>query len=388
MEQYHIVTYSAGEDILTINWSDGHISTYYYIYLRDNCPSVENIHENGQKITETADIDPLIKPAVVTLLQENHINIIWEQDGHHSQFSARWLHNHCLSRQEIEKRESRNSLLEPVELWDGTLNIGVPLADYHQVSTDEISLTVWLEYIRRYGFAVLNDVPVNNNAVCEVARLFGYVRETNYGRSFQERTVLRPGNLACSSRALSPRTENPYRNPTPTLQLLHCMQNSVQGGDVIVVDGFKVASDFRKRYPELFELLSSIPVSFRFRDSGHWIERKTTIIGLGPEKEICAIRFNNRSIQPFEIEGHLIPQFYKAYQTFSRMLEDENYQVKFKMKPGDLFIADNERVLHGRTSFNSKEGKRYLQGTYADRDGLLSKLRMLKIAQTYPSYED
>ena len=78
------------------------------------------------------------------------------------------------------------------------------------------------------------------------------------------------------------------------------------------------------------------------------------------------------------MDNELIPQFYRAYQTFARMLDDPAYQVRFKMIPGQLFIADNERILHGRTSFDRKEGKRHLQGTYADRDGLLSKLRILK----------
>ncbi|WP_316836073.1 TauD/TfdA family dioxygenase [Pedobacter nutrimenti] len=381
MDKYSIVSYSEVKNALTIQWKDGHASIFYYIYLRDNCPSAKNIHENGQKITETAHLDADIRPAHIELVQNDTINILWEQDGHQSEFPARWLRNHCLSKQEIEKREMKNRLFDPIELWDNTLGIGVPQAEYQQIIEDDISLTVWLEYIRRYGFAVLNNVPVQNGAVAEVACLFGYVRETNYGRIYNDKTSLHPNNLTYTSLALSPRTENPYRDPVPTLQLLHCLHNQVQGGDTIVVDGFKVAAAFRIKYPYLFELLSTVLVNFRFRDKEHWIERKATIIGLDSQKEVHSLRFNNRAIQPFEIENQLIPLFYKAYQTFARMLDDPTFQVKFKMMPGQLFIADNERILHGRTSFDSKQGKRHLQGTYADRDGLLSKLRMLKKKQ-------
>ncbi|MBB6274122.1 gamma-butyrobetaine dioxygenase [Pedobacter cryoconitis] len=347
MEKYSIISYLADKDALTVQWADGHTSVFYYIYLRDNCPSLQNIHENGQKITETAQLDPDIRPAYTELIKNETIapydflTIVWERDGHESNFSAGWLRDHCLSKQEIEKRKARNELFEPIELWDSTLGIGVPQAEYHQVNEDKTSLTVWLEYVRRYGFAVLN-------------------------------------NLASTSLALSPRTDNPYRDPAPTLQLLHCLQNEVQGGDTIVADGFKVATMLRTAHPGLFELLSTIPVNFRFRDKDHWIERKVTIIGLNPQKELHSLRFNNRSIQAFEMDNELIPQFYRAYQTFARMLDDPAYQVRFKMIPGQLFIADNERILHGRTSFDRKEGKRHLQGTYADRDGLLSKLRILK----------
>ncbi|MEZ5593155.1 MAG: hypothetical protein R3F53_21585 [Gammaproteobacteria bacterium] len=31
---------------------------------------------------------------------------------------------------------------------------------------------------------------------------------------------------------------NPYRDPTPGLQLLHCLANDAEGGDSVVVDGF------------------------------------------------------------------------------------------------------------------------------------------------------
>jgi alpha-ketoglutarate-dependent taurine dioxygenase len=50
--------------------------------------------------------------------------------------------------------------------------------------------------------------------------------------------------------------------------------------------------------------------------------------------------------------------------------------VRFKLEPGDLFLVDNLRVLHGRTGF-SAAGQRHLQGCYADRDSLYSRLAVL-----------
>ena len=76
--------------------------------------------------------------------------------------------------------------------------------------------------------------------------------------------------------------------------------------------------------------------------------------------------------------------FYDAYQTFASMLESPEFQVRFKLDPGDLYIVDNTRVLHGRTKFSSG-GKRHLQGCYADRDALLSRLRVLSIGDVIPS---
>jgi gamma-butyrobetaine dioxygenase len=58
------------------------------------------------------------------------------------------------------------------------------------------------------------------------------------------------------------------------------------------------------------------------------------------------------------------------------MLEEPRYRIQFKLEPGDLFIVDNLRVLHGRTGY-CESGERHLQGCYADRDGLRSKLAVL-----------
>ena len=51
--------------------------------------------------------------------------------------------------------------------------------------------------------------------------------------------------------------------------------------------------------------------------------------------------------------------------------------------PGDLFMMDNHRLLHGRTSYNPNEGKRYLQGCYIDYDSSEGKLRHLKRSFDY-----
>ena len=66
----------------------------------------------------------------------------------------------------------------------------------------------------------------------------------------------------------------------------------------------------------------------------------------------------------------------QPYRTFGLMLESPEFQVRFKLDVGDLYIVDNTRVMHGRTAY-SGEGNRHLQGCYADRDGLYSRLDVL-----------
>ena len=52
--------------------------------------------------------------------------------------------------------------------------------------------------------------------------------------------------------------------------------------------------------------------------------------------------------------------------------------INFRLPEGGLIIMDNYRLLHGRTSFNTSEGSRFLQGLYIDHDSIESKYKILK----------
>jgi len=89
------------------------------------------------------------------------------------------------------------------------------------------------------------------------------------------------------------------------------------------------------------------------------------------------LRFNSRSLQSPCMPAPELAAWYDAYLRFGRMLEHERFQVRLRLEPGDLFIVDNRRVLHGRAPYAASAGERHLQGCYADIDGLRSTLAVL-----------
>jgi len=147
----------------------------------------------------------------------------------------------------------------------------------------------------------------------------------------------------------------------------------------VVVDGFKVAERLQQEFPEGFNLLARYPARFEYAGSkGVRLRAKRPIIELGPDGELIAIRFNNRSAAPFtDVPYDDMERFYAAYRRFAELIEDPAMAVSFKLQPGELFIVDNTRVLHARKSFSSS-GTRWLQGCYADKDGLLSTLAAIE----------
>ena len=131
------------------------------------------------------------------------------------------------------------------ETWDALLGARLPVGDFAAVVASRTALRSWLHAVRRYGVAKLTGGPVESGAVYGVAALFGYVRETNYGRHFEVRSQADPSNLAYTDLGLQAHTDNPYRDPVPTLQILYCLANAAEGGENLVVDGFRVAQRLR-----------------------------------------------------------------------------------------------------------------------------------------------
>jgi gamma-butyrobetaine dioxygenase len=302
--------------------------------------------------------------------------VTFSPEGRSVDFPLGWLKRHAYD--EPPRREA-GWCDGSVERWDASLGSRVPAIAWRDAVADRHALGRWLGGVRRFGFAVMTDVPRRSGFVCEVAALFGYVRETNYGRWFDVRAEVNPSNLAYTNLGLQPHTDNPYRDPVPTLQLLACLENTVDGGESAVVDGFKVVERLKSEEDRFFDVLCRIPARFEYAGSpGVRLRAKRPIIELGPDGELLAIRFNNRSLAPVtDGRYHDMILFYSAYRRFAELIEDERMAVTFKLQPGELFIVDNMRVLHARRAF-SGAGSRWLQGCYADKDGLLSTLAAIE----------
>ncbi len=367
-----------GPRTLQVTWADGKVGEFHYVWLRDNCPALRH-PGNGQRISAVTDFPLDVAPADVRLEEDGTVSVRWSFDHHVSRFRADWLREHVRAKKRHTETESPSAALRTwtAEDWAD----GLPALNYGEFMHNDEALQGWLAAVRAYGFAVLEDVPVTPGFVLKIVARFGYVRQTNYGRIFDEHVLEEPNNLAFTNLWLRPHTDNPYRDPVPSLQLMHCIENAAddaEGGRTTLTDGFRVAGDLRRRAPELFSLLATLPVRFTFADRDTVLSASRPLIELDPRSgNVQGVCFNHRSTEPFDVPDDLMIPFYEAYRTFAAMLEDPHYHIQFPMRPGTLYIVDNRRVLHGRTAC-SNGCRRHVQGCYADRDGLLSKLAVLE----------
>jgi gamma-butyrobetaine hydroxylase len=351
---------------ISLAWPDGLRREFPFAWLRDNCSCALCRHPgSGQRLLEPSAIPLDIHPSELRF-DHDCLLVAWAPDGHASSYAGGWL-----------RRSARTVRPEGPRLWDAGIAGELPLAEHAAVVGDPEQLRRWLESVDALGFGVLVGVPIESGEVARVAELFGHVRVTNYGRVFDVRSVVEPANLAYTALGLGPHTDNPYRDPVPTLQLLHCLSSSAAGGENTLVDGFCVAEALRADAPADFALLAGQCVTFAYRDEGAELSASAPLIELDPHGAVRALRFNSRSLQSPCMPAPELAAWYDAYLRFGRMLEHERFQVRLRLEPGDLFIVDNRRVLHGRAPYAASAGERHLQGCYADIDGLRSTLAVL-----------
>ncbi|MBI2719325.1 MAG: gamma-butyrobetaine dioxygenase [Rhizobiales bacterium] len=355
---------------------EGRPRRFHALWLRDNAPDAETRSPgNGQRLITVLDIPAATRIASAQLSGDGLV-VRFEPEGKTVTYDLGWLTAHAYDR--AMARQVGWTGPEIVR-WDCGLQSQVPSVSFAEVSGSRKALGRWLAAVRRFGFAVMTETPTGSGSLCQVAELFGFVRETNYGRFFDVRAEVNPNNLAYTNLGLQAHTDNPYRDPVPTLQILACLENSVEGGDSIVVDGFKVVERLQQENRRGFDLLNRHCARFEYAGSkGVRLRAKRPLIELGPDGELIAIRFNNRSAAAFtDIPYDDMAGYYAAYRRLAELIEDKTMEVTFKLRPGELFIVDNTRVLHARKSF-SGSGKRWLQGCYADKDGLLSTLAAIE----------
>lgn len=337
--------------------------------IKNSCSCLEcKDFISGQRLTSIVQLDPELTIVEVNE-SDSSVHFILS-DGHNVTLESEIVEDMLLELVPLNWRSESAKTM-----WNEE-NAPLGIFAFDQISTQDANLFEMLDQLISFGFAIVEKVPNRDRAVIELINLFGFTRITNYGDIFDVRVQNDPNNLAFTNLAIAPHTDNPYRDPVPTIQLLHCLETTVEGGHSGLVDGFRAAAQLRESNPQAFELLTTRLFHFEYKNADTYLNTSSPIIRLNAINEIVEIRWNDRSMQPpFNEDG--VDDVYDALRSFAKTLNNPSNMFNFKLEPGQAVIFDNTRVLHARTGFDSA-GKRHLQGAYADLDSAISKWSILQ----------
>lgn len=361
-------------DTLVVTWPDASTTAFPTIWLRDNCPS--GLHpQTHERMLDLLALDAA--PVLTSAELRGAAVALTYADGHISQMPAALLSAHRPG-----QRAEDAAAIAPT-LWRSEMTAAsVPRHGGAAIIADDAALNAWMQETATFGIAIVDHLDNRTSAGVEVAQRIGFLRETNFGTTFEVINKPDPNNLAYTSVALPLHTDLPNQEVPPGYQFLHCLANEAVGGGSIFADGFAMAEDLRQEDPEAFRLLCEVPIPFRFHDRDADIRVHEPVITLDRAGAVIEIRYNAHLAGIFDMPAEVMPAYYRAYRAYMAKTRDPKYRLSLKLRGGEMVVFDNRRVLHGRDSFDPSTGFRHLHGCYVDRGEFTSRLRLLAKARS------
>lgn len=343
----------------SVTLSTGLLSKYElpFLWLRDNCQCEDcRITETEEKqfLLHTVPID--ISPKSVEI-KDKSLFILWPDD-HQSVIPLKKIKESSKPRYPEHKRWETNFIPKKFD-WSKFL-------DNEKVATEALRAFV------SYGVVVLENAPTKSNSLELLSKRLGPIHETLFERIHNVSITRHVYNVAHTAKGLSPHNDFASYKNQPSVQALHMLENECEGGESIIVDGWKVAEDLRKENPEYFDILQNFNVPFRQFDENNETYAQAPIIKCSSDGTLESFRFSNQLMQMIDPSRKDIKSFYKAYHEVSAKVHQSKYRSTFRLNGGEVLIVASLRVLHAREAF-IPDGKRHLQDAYFVYDNALNK---------------
>jgi gamma-butyrobetaine dioxygenase len=356
-----------------VAWSDGRHSRFHHIWLRDNCPCPQCVHQGTkEQMFEIVAVGADIVPASAVVGDDGSLVVVWAADAHVSEIHAGWLRRHSY---DDASRHERHRIRTT---WDSRTLTEPPTFDGEAVMVDDDALHEWLTALTTIGVSRVQNVPREIDAIADLVARIGLVRETNFGLLWDVKSEANPISNANTALALPPHVDLPTREYQPGLQFLHCILNETEGGDNILVDGLRIAEILREEHPADYEVLTTVPWEWANRSVSSDYRWTSPLIVLDSAGDVKEVRVGNWLRAPLDVPFDLVEASYRAYRTLFELTYRADLQLRFRLAPGEVMAFDNRRALHARGEFTDMSGRRFLRGCYSERDELESRLRMLE----------
>jgi gamma-butyrobetaine dioxygenase len=359
---------SRGGDV-RVTWDAGVTARFHACWLRDNCPCPDCRHATtGELVLDQLHVPVDVAVVEATVGPDGELDVRWD-DGHRGRFCGGWLHAHRYD-------DPADRTTAPAPSWGAELG-APPRFTFADVVAGGQGLRSLLEAVAAVGLAVVAEGPTARGTVVELADAIGFVLPSNFGATYDVVTLPDARSNAYTALGLVTHTDLPHHAWPPGVQLLHCRENSVTGGESTFVDGRRVVEALRDRAPDALDVLTREPIPYRYVDEGADHRYAGPAIELDGAGDLRIIRYAPNVVAPLQVAFDRLLQVRRAYQALGRAVDDPAHVVRYRLQPGDIIVNDNHRVLHGRDAFDPTSGRRVLEGCYVDRSELDSKRRVL-----------
>ncbi len=285
-------------------------------------------------------------------LSDGHelVEIIWG-DGHKSIYCSEWLREHEYSIPTfIEKTQS--TWPQPIHEWES-----IPRTSFNELQATDEEVLCLLKKVNLSGLCLVHGVGTEDRTVKTIAERIAPISHSSvhgelHGLSTDGKDV---PDLHLHQDLL-------YYESPPGLQLIHCthLDDSIEGGESMFLDGFAAAAELRNRSPEDFAVLTSTAATFqslcptafsnstaahnimstdnenspyntsldtsaRESQNSHCFVYQRPHITVNPEDEITGVFWSPRYEGVLGKSHEYVSAYYRAYSAFSKLIYDSDW---------------------------------------------------------------
>jgi trimethyllysine dioxygenase len=293
----------------------------------------------------------------------NELIVRWP-DGAAATYSTEWLVSL------VGQVETVTIGSPPVAWSGGDLANRLVTLDFERLTTSDHELRRAVDHLWADGVITITDVPTDTAATRRVLERFGYIRTTIFGELWEFSSDGGFDDTASTPLEITPHTDGTYSHDAPGMLGLHCYTYEATGGENVFVDSQALAA---RLAPDALDVLRSTDIPGQYiGDGAHLMACRPALRYVGGR--LVQVSYNHHDRAPFVLPEPDMSQLYAALFEFDALANDPTIQFELAMRPGDMVLFDNWRVLHGRRAF---VGERHIAGGYINREDIESTTRRL-----------
>ena len=153
-------------------------------------------------------------------------------------------------------------------------------------------------------------------------------------------------------------TDSPQWEKVPDFIGMCCINPAKKGGESKFVSAYSIHNKMLKEHKQFLEMLYQ---QFHFDKRGEFESKESPTV-FEPIFTYNNNQLKCRYLRDYINDGQMIQntplskEQNEALDYFDKIIHDENLAVSFNLKQNDMVFFNNNRVIHGRTSFEDFEG--------------------------------
>jgi len=241
---------------------------------------------------------------------------------------------------------------------------GLELHIPQKIAWDALQPQQLLKWLSEHRVLVVRGLqPLDSTELVEAAKSFGPIQYWSFGAINHLRVSEDAKNYLFTNREVPLHWDGAFAEECPHILFFQCLETSEEtGGETYFVD---TTSVLKAATPQQIGRWSKQSYQYTTEAIAHYGGSFTApLVQRAPKSGEPILRFAEpvNDLNPVEVKpvSDDVDEGRQVMETLSKRLHRSEYKLTHRWKTGDIVIADNDLLLHGRNAFTDS-ATRYIQ---------------------------